>query len=114
VVREIQEMPEIIPTHTKEPEVLKPPNSFAMPSPTNHFIPHSPCDTSRKMIEKVGGLKDSSFVFDKLPAKKKPKLKLPEKYEKIFDGILNDQLSLTPNSAIKQWLRSLNTFVVKK
>jgi|JI6StandDraft_1071083.scaffolds.fasta_scaffold13097_4 Ran GTPase-activating protein (RanGAP) involved in mRNA processing and transport len=27
-----------------------------------------------------------------MPAKKKPKLKLPEKYEKIFDGILNDQL----------------------
>jgi hypothetical protein len=80
VVREIQEMLDTPYTHIKEPEVLKPPSSFTLTSPTNHFMPQSPCDTSRKMIEKGGGLKESSFVFDKLPAKKRPKLKLPEKY----------------------------------
>lgn len=44
------------------------------------------------MADKANSLKESSFVFEKMPAKKKPKLKLPEKYEKIFDGIINDQL----------------------
>lgn len=85
-MREVHEPPLNIPSIAiKEPEVLKPPTTYII-SPTNGMG-----QTSRTITDK-SSMKESSFVFERAPVKKKPKLKLPEKYEKLLDSIIADQV----------------------
>lgn len=74
-MREVRDIPINIPSIAiKEPEVPKPPTTFVV-SPTNFS---SPGETSRRTAgEKASILKESSFVLDKMPSKRRPKLKLP-------------------------------------